>query len=568
MIRSLRAMIWLRWRLLLGAIRGGRKRDALEQVSRAFALVIPIAFGALSIGTVVAVCICGYLGARAITTGLFEADVIVFIVRIALVVMLCLVVIITMASPVQSTLTRYHRLLLLPIPRQTLHLVEVGANVADPLLGFMVPGMIVFAVGLALGGYFGGALVAMAAAVVMTAVLATMASLLSFLVAWLFRSRRRGEVFTLVLVLAMSFLSLLPAMLSKTLDDTKAGRRDRPDAQSVAELDARLPVWSRALPSELFGRTVLAGIEGRHRTAAVAMSALAMQAGLLYFASSLVHRRLIESLEGDVQRRRGAGVRRTARKLPFVGVPVSAVALTQFRTAFRSVRGRLAILLPGPLLALLTLLGRGMPEEFQWAITLASQGHLLLAVGVIFSIYAMQAFTMNFFASDRRGLALHFVSPIDDGDLALGKVLGGGLILALAVGVCAVTALIVSPTGSPFYWLAILAGGVATFMLLSPIAIVLSAIFPVASDLSKTGGGGNPHPFPMFGGTLITLAVAAPAGLIMAADALWIHRPDAAFLWMLVWMLMATAIAIPLVGLAARSIGTRRENLALVAHGR
>ena len=33
-------------------------------------------------------------------------------------------------------------------------------------------------------------------------------------------------------------------------------------------------------------------------------------------------------------------------------------------------------------------------------------------------------------------------------------------------------------------------------------------------------------------------------------------------------MLMATAIAIPLVGLAARSIGTRRENLALVAHGR
>ena len=76
----------------------------------------------------------------------------------------------------------------------------------------MVPGMIVFAVGLALGGYFAGALVAVAAAIVMTAVLATLASLLSFLVAWLFRSRRRGEVFTLVLVLAMSFLSLLPAV--------------------------------------------------------------------------------------------------------------------------------------------------------------------------------------------------------------------------------------------------------------------------------------------------------------------------------------------------------------------
>jgi hypothetical protein len=568
MIRLLRAMIWLRWRLLLGAIRGGRRRDTLEQISRALALVIPLAFGALSLGTLVAVAICGFLGGRAAASGLVEPALIVLIVRIAMAVMVGLTIIITISSPVQATLTRYNRLLLLPIATRLLHGIEVAANVADPLLAMMMPGMLAFAVGLVAGGHRVSPLFAALAAVVMIGVLASLGAALGFLIAWLFRSRRRGEVFTLVLVIGLSMLSFIPAALSRGLDGDRRAQRRRAPAETVQQFDASLPRWSIAVPSELYGRSILAAIEGRRGDAFMAIAVLAGEGALLYIASAAVHRRLILSLEGDARRRKSASARRTIRSLPFVSGTVSAVAIAQFRTAMRSVRGRLAVLMPGPLIAMLTLIFRGMPDEAAWSTVMSSQGHLIFAVGIVFSMYALQAFTMNAFGADRRGLALQFVSPIDDGDLALGKVLGCGMILSIAVALSAGAALIVAPNGSPYYWIATLAGGVATFMLLSPITIAFSAMFPIASDLSKTGAGGNPHPLPMFGGTIITLVAAIPAALIVAADVMWIQRPAVALMWMVVWMLMATAVAIPLVGLASRSIGLRRENLALVAHGR
>ena len=106
-MRTLRAIMWLRWRLLMGSLRGGQRRDSMEMVSRALAAVIPIAFVALSFGSVVAVCVLGFLGGRAIATGLVEAALMVVIVRLTMVVMLGLVVVITVASPVQTAVSRY-----------------------------------------------------------------------------------------------------------------------------------------------------------------------------------------------------------------------------------------------------------------------------------------------------------------------------------------------------------------------------------------------------------------------------------------------------------------------------
>jgi hypothetical protein len=299
------------------------------------------------------------------------------------------------------------------------------------------------------------------------------------------------------------------------------------------------------------------------------VAALWLEAGLLFAASSAAHRRAIESLEGDHRKRRAAAVRFAGVRLPMLPISVSALAVTQFRTALRSVRGRLAVLLPGPMIALMTAAFRGMPDQdHSWARVMGSEGHLVLAAGIIFSIYAIQAFSMNLFGSDRSGLTLSFLLPVWDADLALGKVTGCALILGLATSLCIVAALAVSPNGSPYYWFAVLFGGLATFLLLSPVNVWFSALFPVAADLSKTGSGGNPHPLPMFAGTILTLAAAAPAALILFADELWIHRPAVALTFMVIWTLMAGAIAIPLVGLAARAIGQRRENLGLVAQGR
>ena len=118
------------------------------------------------------------------------------------------------------------------------------------------------------------------------------------------------------------------------------------------------------------------------------------------------------------------------------------------------------------------------------------------------------------------------------------------------------------------YWVAVLLGGIATFILVAPVAVWMSALFPVASDLSKTGAGGNPHPLPMFAGIFYTAAVAAPTAIIIAVSYFWLKSSLAAAGLAALWLVVACAIGIPLVNLASRTIGVRRENLAIVAQNR
>jgi hypothetical protein len=247
---------------------------------------------------------------------------------------------------------------------------------------------------------------------------------------------------------------------------------------------------------------------------------------------------------------------------------VSAIAVTGYRTALRSVRGRLAVLLPGPMVALLTMMLRGLPEDRQWATAVASEGYFVLAFGLVFALYALQPFTMNLFGTDRSGLTRLFLMPATDVELARGKIAGCGLVLATAGAICFLTSLLIAPRGPVVYWLATMLGGMATFALLSPIAVWMSALFPVSADLSKTGTGGNPHPLPMFGGTILVLVLAAPAAGIFLLNWLWIRQPLAVLMMMTVWLALTIVIAVPLVGLASRAIGLRRENLALVAQAR
>lgn len=571
MIRSLRAIIWLRWRLLANSLRGGRRRDKMEQISRALAVFVPLLLVALSFGSVVAASVLGFLAGRAVATGLVEPGLIVFIFRIALAILVMVLLVLTAGSPAQTTLGRYTRLLLLPIPRRVLHLVEVLANLADPWLALMASGLVAFGVGMLAGGRPGAALVAAAAGLAVLGVLATLASCLSFMVGWLFRGRRRGELFTLVFVLSLSLVSFVPMYLSRQFDSRKQdARREEARQQtfSVEEFDQRLPFWSRAFPPELYGRAVRAGVAGNATGAALAIAALVIEASLLFSASSVAHRKMLGSLEGEGRRSRRADARTIGLRLPILGPTASAVAWAQFRTALRSVRGRLIVLLPGPMVALMTTLFRNMPGEEGWALSAVGHGHLLLGAGIIFCFYSLAAFSMNLFASDRAGLTLQLLAPVSDRQLAWGKVAGCAMIFAAAIGVAVLAIIFVAPTGSLFSWLAVLVGAAATYLLLSPIAVWLSALFPQASDLSKTGAGGNPHPLPMFVGTFLVLILAAPAGAILAAAEFWLERPALALPAMLVWTLLAAVVAIPFVSLASRTIGARRENLALTAQGR
>ena len=208
-----------------------------------------------------------------------------------------------------------------------------------------------------------------------------------------------------------------------------------------------------------------------------------------------------------------------------------------------------------------------IPEELPWGGAL-SDGPLLLGAGAVFGLYALQAFTMNQFAADRSGLTLQFLVPLSSGALVLGKAVGCALVYAATLLLALVCALGIAPGGSPLEWAAVLLGSGATYALLTPSAALLSAWLPVASDLGKTGSGGNPHGLAMAVGTVLVLLAAAPPAAIVLLVHRGMERPLLGSLLMAGWASLALALAIPLLRLASRTIGPRRENLALVAGSR
>ena len=572
MLRHLAAIVWLRWRLLANTLKGGKRRDTFEQISRALALAVPLVIVALSMGSVIALSVVGFLGGRAVAGALAPLAVTELIVRGVLLAALLLTLVFTVLSPAQSALAQYTRLLLLPIQRRVLHLIEVLANFADPWLLFAAVTMLAFAAGLVAGGRPVAAFTTVLATLILLFLLAATASLVSFVVAALVRNRRRGEIFTLVFILAISVAGMIPAFLAQDLENRRdADRREgggRPTRDYTAEqFDADLPAWTRVIPTELAGRAIGDALRGNSSAVAIGLTLLALETFLIFTASSAAHRRLIESIDSGRSRRRSADADAVTVRVPLLSPAASVVAWAQFKPAIRSLRGRLAVLIPGPMLALLSVLVRGDDESGPIRY-IAEHGYLVAGMGLVFSIYTIQPFSVNMFGIDRAGLTLQFLSPLRDRDLAWGKVAGCGMLFA-AAGVLAIAgAVVINPTGSPLLWLSVLMGAAATYLLVSPFAVWFSTFFPVAADMSKSGSGGNPHPISMFGSLFLVLLIGAPAALILAAGALWWKEPALTAAVMAGWLACAAIVTIPLIRLAARAIGPRRENLLLVAQRR
>ncbi len=562
MIRHLRAFAWLRWRLLLNGVRGSRRRDTLEQVSRLLALIAPAAIVVLSLGSVIALSLAGFFGGRALARGEFAPDVLVMIARALLMAATLLVVFLPIGMAAQTSAARYTRLLLLPIPARVLHFVEVVAGLADPWIAFMLPGLALFALGLVTAGRWDGAALAALAGIGVAAVLVSMSALVGFLMSWLMRDRRRAELVTLLFVVGISAVAVLPQLLDTERRENRAeGRRGEP--VSIARVEAALPVWTRALPSEMYGQVLTTGIvERRAGPAVLWLGGLFLQAALLYGLSGVVHRRLIDSAGTESGRRRRNAEVRPLVRLPGVSAATSAVAVAQMMTGLRSVRGRLAVLLPGPMIALVALMVTRAPEEGTWTASIGEYGHLVFGASLIFAIYAAQPFSLNQFTSDRAGLTLQLLMPVSTVELVRGKALGcTGLVLV--AGLLAAVATSISTGGGPWViWLSVALGGLATFVAVTPLAALLSAAFPVAADLSKSGSGGNPHAFSLLVGSALVLAAALPPLVLFVVGQRF--GPGVTVAASVVWLVVVTMAAVPLLSLVARVVESRRENLFLV----
>jgi hypothetical protein len=426
------------------------------------------------------------------------------------------------------------------------------------------------AIGLAMGGRPHAAAVALGAGAMLLLTLASLGALLASLVGWLLRSRRRGEVFTLVFVTAFALLAGAPSLLSGELGHGRQRGAPRSADQefSPAKFNAALPAWSHYVPTEMYGRALDASMARRDQLAWLYVAGIAGEAALIFALSAVAHRRMINAIESDTSSRGAASTRGARLRIPGIPQAMSAIALTQWRITTRTVRGRLAIFLPGPMLGVMTMVFRRVPEEQRIVALFGTDGYLMLAAGLIFVIYALQPFTVNLFGSDRTGLALEFLSPITETDLSRGKVLGCALVFLTSAAVCLVVAAAVAPAGSIFAWIGVLEAGLATFLWVSPVAVAFSAVLPVAADLSKTGPGGNPHPIAMFAGAIIVLIAAAVAAIAASIDSLWLRHPTIFCGVMFVWMIAGAVVAWFLIQLSARLVEVRRENLLLVAQGR
>jgi hypothetical protein len=283
---------------------------------------------------------------------------------------------------------------------------------------------------------------------------------------------------------------------------------------------------------------------------------------LLHTAGLAAYGRLLDSPLTSGARRTGQMNELWTRRLPLLSEGASAVALSHVRLALRTPRGRAVLLTPLLMFAVFSLFmwrGGGVLEfgslTFESGIAMAS----FVAAMSLLSILPI---AMNQFAIDRAGLTLVLLSPLPIRDYLSGKAAGNAIVTGIPTAAVVVISLVLFPTGSPWMWLTLALGLAATWIAVSPVAAILSAVFPRAVDLNSVGRGSNAHSAAGLLGMLAFAAAGAPAVLLAIVAARGLDRPALGPPLLLGWMVIAAVLNRLLSGIAERTFESRRENIA------
>jgi hypothetical protein len=460
------------------------------------------------------------------------------------------------------------RLLLLPIPRGTLYVAQAASALSDPWILLVIPAVLAIPLGLLAGGAFAAALVAALAGLLLLAVLVGVGSVVTSLIHIVVRNRRRGELFTLIFILVIPLVAVLPSLI-------EGSRSERPRSQRVRVRTRQTPEWLRAIeqkglrfvPSEMYVATTRSAAAGEAAPAAVPLVALSATAAALHGVGLLLFGRVLAS-PGTISPRRTAARRGArARRIPGLTPGASAVALAQIRLAARTPRGRSILLSPLIVFVMFAVMIRRSGTGLDVGFLSLDSGIALATFGGFVSLMAILPIAMNQFAIDGAGLTLTLLSPLDDGELLRGKAVGLAAIALAPALLCLVGATIAFPGGDPALWLSVPLGLIATYVLVAPAAVALSALFPRAVDLNSIGRGSNAHGAAGFLGMLAFVAAGAPALLIVLAATRLLERPALAPALLAAWCAIAAGLARLLFVPARAVFARRRENLGLVAGG-
>jgi hypothetical protein len=556
--RIFRAFFWMRWRILVNSLEKTGARDTLERFSLATEKLGPIIALVLLVPTGLALFVLGTAAGFGLATG--DWIMAMEIIRFFLVMALALTLLGPVILPTRTS-GSVVRMLLLPIPRVVLYLAQMTGAIADPWVLLIVPVMIGVPIGLAIGLKFGAALVALLAGVVFMFFVMGLTSLASSIVHLLLRDRRRGDIVMLILVLVIPVVALAPQMLMRS--ERKEGRRLTRAERQALPPSATAVAATRLLPyvpSEIYRRTAIISARAPLE-ATVPLATLGIVALVIQAAGFAAYRRVLDMPVSLGTRRAGSFGGLWKRVIPGLTPAASAVAFTQLRTALRTPRGRATIasplLLPVVFAAIASQSGRMPLPGLD-----AGHGLGLAGFGVFASIVSLIPLAMNQFAMDRAGFTRYMLSPLTVRELLAGKAVGNGLIAAIPAAFCLVFPALMFPGGRAVLWLGLLFSVIATYVLITPVAAALSAIFPKAADLNSIGSGSNAHQGAGLLGILAFAAAGAPsAGLAFLALKV-LGRADLVAVFLLLWCALAFVISHLLFIPVRRLVASRCEALA------
>ena len=563
MLRTLRAFAWLRWRMLINSFEQTGARDTLERFSLAIDKLGPIMAGVLMIPSGIALAVAGAAGGY----GLAQEEHRSLLFEVARYLLL-IVPILSIVGPLlmpAADRTNPVRMLLLPISRSTLYVAQSASAFGDLWILVMLPLVIFIPLGLAAGGAFGAALVALLAGALLVIVVVGISSLATSLLHLAVRDRRRGELLALIFIIMIPMISMLPSLLQG-----EGRQRDRAGRRPVRER-VHVPAWVAAAgdraftvyPSQLYAESTRAVARGNLTPAVRRLVALGVTAALLHALGMLAFARVLDS-PGSTGARRSVPMREAwGRTLPGLTPGASGVALTQLRLALRTSRGRSILLSPVMMLFIVGVFMRRNLNHLQIGPINLQSGLGIASFTSFICLMSILPLAMNQFAVDKAGLTRALLSPLTDREYLAGKAVGNGLIVAGPALFCLIACLIAFPGQPAALWLALPLALVSIYVLVAPVAAIFSAIFPRVVDMNSIGRGSNAHGLSGLLGLLAFLIAGVPSLAIVMASR-WLERPSLVPVFLLVWCAVSYGISLLLFVPARRIFAKRRENLSML----
>ena len=356
-MRVLRAFLWLRWRLMVNGLLGGKGRDIMAWLATWAAVLVRILLGLILLGAIVVLSVvAGILASKLARPAGLGPDAAVLGFRVVLGVLSVVLVLFPLMTRSGSDLAAAQRLRLLPVKERNLDLLDMAGAFADPWLMAVSPIPLVMASVFWWNGRLLWGTVTFVAGVLMLLCLALASTVMRRAVGLVLRDRRRAETAALIGIVGIMILSTASVWIEPLIKDSgivdpkvvvvnedgsqtvvplppsteakEAEQAERAEGKhkELRDIARSFPPILQPLPSELFVRALVASLERRYGLLLACLAALAVTCTVLL----LIARRLWRLTVGSpgITGRARAGSRRLTSldRLPGLTTAATAVA--------------------------------------------------------------------------------------------------------------------------------------------------------------------------------------------------------------------------------------------------